>query len=75
MVAADPERAGGTIGFYDVTKSEEGELIGEITVPVTGDWFDFKTLTIELKNPISGKRDIHTRFRNGGCNIRSWRAL
>jgi hypothetical protein len=73
--AADAPRAGGTIEVYDLTDAPEGVLAGKITIPVTGEWFDFKPLKIVLDKPLSGKRALSFRFTGNGCNIRSWRAL
>jgi hypothetical protein len=73
--AADALRAGGTIEVYDLTDAPEGVLAGKITIPVTGEWFDFKPLKIVLDKPLSGKRALSFRFTGNGCNIRSWRAL
>jgi hypothetical protein len=71
MVAADPSRAGGKISFYD---AETKTILAEGVVPVTGDWFDFKILSLPLKSKLSGKHDIMTEF-SGGCNIRNWRIV
>ena len=68
-LAADAPRAGGTLRFYD---AKSGEELASLTIPVTGDWADYKLLKVPVKTPFVGKHDLMTDT-TGGCNLKTWR--
>ena len=70
-VAADADRAGGRIIFKDAVS---GKVMAEVTIPVTGKWHEYRTVSVPLKEAFTGKHDLITEF-TGGCNIRSWRVV
>lgn len=72
--AADSSGAGGSVEFYVSDSAEASKrLLARFVTPVTGDWFDFKTLKTRLEFPVKGKYLLSVHFKELGCNIRSWR--
>ncbi|MEV6637476.1 PQQ-dependent sugar dehydrogenase [Actinoplanes sp. NPDC051470] len=59
--------AGGTIEVR--SGSPTGTLHGTVTVPVTGDWETFTTVSAALSNPPSGPVSVYFVFKGGTGNL------
>jgi glucose/arabinose dehydrogenase len=67
QVRASSAGAGGTVQFR--TGSPAGTVIGSATIPVTGSWETFTTVTASITNPPAGTTSLYVTFAGSGTGL------
>ena len=66
-------RPGVTIEVLDLTFNHPLTVLATFELPITKGWYDYETVTANLKRPVSGHRNILFRVKGGNCNLKGWR--